>query len=107
MDKIFKQENFFVKKFIKRKCPCCKHPVINPLKFEKSNPYKCEHCGCYVESSLLLSTITSIVIVGCQVALYNNDMYLLGNIFFTLLIFRWFFLDKFDAIILPLREYEP
>lgn len=88
---------------VKRKCPCCNEKVINPLMFKKLEPYKCSNCNSLIQTNALLSSIVSIILAFYTGYLYSNDMLYGGLFIFTLLVIRWYFLDKVDALTLPLE----
>ena len=85
-----------------RRCPSCHSKVIKPLDFKKSESYQCSECLCYVDSNVFLSGSLSIGLALYVGYLYSLDMFYGGLGMFLVLLIRWLFLDKVDAVLLPL-----
>ena len=89
-----------------RKCPSCHSNVIRPLDFKKTKPYQCPECLNYVDSNVFLSGLLSISLALYIGYLYSLDLFYGGLGMFLLLFLRWLFLDKIDALLLPLHIKE-
>lgn len=89
-----------------RECPGCHGKVIRPLDFKKSKTYQCPECLCYVDSNVFLSGFLSIGLALYVGYLYDLDINYGGSMILLVLFIRWLFLDKVDAMLLPLHIKE-
>ena len=89
-----------------RKCPNCQRKTIKPIDFKKFEPYQCSECLRYVDSKFFLSGFLSIGLALYVGYLYDLDINYGGSMIFLVLFIRWLFLDKVDAILLPLHTTE-
>ena len=89
-----------------RECPGCHGKVIRPLDFKKSKTYQCPECLHYVDSNVFLSGLLSIGLALYVGYLYSLDMFYGGLGMFLVFFLRWLFLDKIDAVLLPLHIKE-
>ncbi len=87
---------------MKRHCPSCKKKCINPLEFKRDQTYRCPCCGVGVEINAFCSVALSFLLAFFIGIAMDNGYTQLGKVILIVLIIRVVFLDKNDAMLLPL-----